>query len=212
MSSSLSDAVLLRAANLASATLHEAAHRIGALPGAIGPVRYGLKVVGRAFPVLGPSGDNLWLHRAIYEAQPGDVLVANVGTDRDFGYWGEVMAVAAQSRGLAGLVIDGGVRDGAPLMEMGFPVFSHGISIRGTGKDPEGHGTLGQPVVMGSTTVRRGDLVVGDDDGVVVIPAEKAEFIVAAAEAREEKEVDILERLRSGQRSLDIYDLPRGNR
>lgn len=205
----ISDELLAEAGKLPSATLHEAAGRIGALPGAIGPVRYGMPVVGRAYPVLGPSGDNLWLHRAIYEGAPGDVLVASVGADAEFGYWGEVMAVAAQARGIAGLVIDGGVRDGAQMHERGFPVYSRGICIRGTIKNPDGHGTLGSPVVVGEVVVRRGDLVVGDDDGVVIIPAERVPEVVAHGFAREEKEADVFARLADGERSLDIYDMPR---
>lgn len=209
MAETLSDADLARAAGLPSATVHEAAGRVGALPGRLGPVHPSMAVAGRAYPVSGPSGDNLWLHRAIVEAAPGDVLVASLGADPDYGYWGEVMAVAAQARGIAGLVIDGCVRDALQLSERGFPVFSTGLSIRGTAKDPIGYGTLGAPVRIGEVRVHRGDLVVGDADGVVVIPAARASEVLAASVAREEAEVAIFARLEAGEHTTTIYDLPR---
>lgn len=207
-STTISDELLAQASKLPSATLHEAAGRTGALPGAITPVRYGMSVVGRAYPVSGPGGDNLWLHHAIYECNPGDVLIASVGNDYEYGYWGEVLAVAAQARGISGLVIDGGVRDGAQMNDRAFPVFSRGICIRGTVKNPEGHGTLGLPVAIGNIVVARGDLVVGDDDGVVVIPASRVAEVVDEGLAREDKEADVFRRLSAGERSVDIYGMP----
>ncbi|MGY4099417.1 RraA family protein [Nocardia sp. R16R-3T] len=203
------DALLKEAARFPSATLHEAAGRAGALPGYIGPVRPGMSVAGRAYPVSGPGGDNLWLHRAIYECAPGDVIVASVGPERDFGYWGEVMAVAAIARGIAGLVIDGCVRDAVQLEQRGFPVFSSGLCIRGTVKNPIGYGTLGTPITVGEVTVRRGDLVVGDADGVVVLAGDSVADVVGASARREEKETHVFARLGAGERSLDIYDMPR---
>jgi len=196
-------------AGLSSATLHEAAGRIGALPAAIKPIRPGMRVVGPAFPVSGVIGDNLWLHRAIAEACSGDVIVAAVaGADApDYGYWGEVMAVAAQARGIAGLVIDGGVRDVVQLEDRSFPVFARCLCIRGTGKDPAAPSTLGQPVRLGEVTVRAGDLVLGDDDGVVVIPQLQAATAVAAGVRRDTEEQRIFQRLLAGETSLAVYGL-----
>jgi 4-hydroxy-4-methyl-2-oxoglutarate aldolase len=195
---------------LSSATLHEAAGRIGALPGAIKPIRPGMRVVGPAYPISGVVGDNLWLHRAIAEARPGDVLVAAVAGDDapDYGYWGEVLAVAAQARGIAGLVIDGGVRDVVQLEERGFPVFARGLCIRGTEKDPAAPSTHGSPVRFGGVTVRAGDLVLGDDDGVVVIPQDRAGAAVEAGVRRDADENDIFARLLAGETTLAIYGLP----
>ena len=120
---------------LPTATLHEAGGRIGVMPSAIKPVSPTFRVCGPAVTVHSPGGDNLWLHRAIYVAQPGDVLVVHVSGEYDFGYWGEIMSCAAKARGLAGLVIDGCVRDGGILADFGLPVFARGLCIRGTGKD-----------------------------------------------------------------------------
>ncbi|HWK34803.1 RraA family protein, partial [Sphingomonas sp.] len=131
---SVSDALVARSAARSTATLHEAGGRIGALPPAIKPHAANVTLAGRAYPVMSPGGDNLWLHHAIYHAAPGDILVVATG-DHGFGYWGEVMAVAAQARGIAGLVIDGGVRDSQPMLALGFPVFSTAACIQGTGKD-----------------------------------------------------------------------------
>jgi 4-hydroxy-4-methyl-2-oxoglutarate aldolase len=119
------------------------------------------------------------------------------------------MAVAASARGVAGLVIDGCVRDAVQLEQRDFPVFAAGLSIRGTGKSPVGYGTLGSAISIGQTKVERGDLVVGDADGVVVLPALAVAEAVAASAGREAKEQDVFERLEAGERSLDIYGMPR---
>jgi 4-hydroxy-4-methyl-2-oxoglutarate aldolase len=158
--------------------------------------------------VSSPPGDNLWLHRAIYAAGPGDVLVVSVDGDGEFGYWGEVMSEAALARSLGGLVIDGPVRDAARLRALGFPVFATGLCIRGTGKDPAAQGGLEAPVVLGDVTVNHGDLVMGDEDGVVVVPSAEARRAIDLAEAREQEEATIFDRLRAGETTLSIYGLP----
>ncbi|MGY1841968.1 RraA family protein [Modestobacter sp. SYSU DS0875] len=197
-----------RAARLGASTLHEAAGRIGALPSTIGALhREQPAVAGPALTVSCPAGDNLWLHRALYAALPGDVLVVEVGAGEDHGYWGEVMATAAQARGIAGLVISGCVRDAVQLQRLGFPVFATGTCIRGTGKDPDRAGGIGGRVRFGDVPVTAGDLVVGDADGVVVVPAAQAEQAVAAGVAREDKEADVMARLRAGATTLDLFGL-----
>ncbi|WP_051215297.1 4-carboxy-4-hydroxy-2-oxoadipate aldolase/oxaloacetate decarboxylase [Granulicoccus phenolivorans] len=206
--SGLSTDLVARGAALGAATLHEAGGKIGALPHTIRPVAPGMKVAGPAYPVAGPGGDNLWLHHAIYAAAPGDVLVISVDGLTGHGHWGEVMAVAAQQRGIAGLIIDGGVRDAEQLATRGFPTFSGGICIRGTKKDPRGAGSLGTPVAIGGISVHAGDLVVADADGVVIVPAERAAEVVAAGEAREAEEQEIFRRLAAGETTVDIYGLP----
>ncbi|MFI6934297.1 RraA family protein [Streptomyces sp. NPDC050287] len=188
-----------------SATLHEAAGRIGALPSAIGPAFPGARVAGPAFPVGCPPGDNLWIHRALYAAEPGDVLVVDTGGGTEFGYWGEILSTAAIARGLAGLVIDGGVRDQDALTDLGLPVFSTGLCIRGTGKDHGAAGSLGVTVRVGEVFVVRGDLVVGDADGVVVIPQADTEAVMKAAVERDAKEAELMRRIRAGERTLDLY-------
>lgn len=198
--------VVQRARALPASTLHEAGGRIGVMPPAIKPVAPGMRVCGPAVPVQSPGGDNLWLHRAIYVAQPGDVLVVHVSDAVDYGYWGEIMSAAAHARGLGGLVIDGCVRDGAVLADFGLPVFARGLCIRGTGKDYGARGWINHPVLFGDLTVHPGDLVVGDTDGVVVLPRERAAQVVQAATEREAKEAAIIERLRAGERTLEVYN------
>lgn len=202
--------ILARAQALSSATMHEAAGRIGALPSSLKPLAVTQKVCGPALPVKSPGGDNLWLHRAVYEAEPGEVLVIDVSGGVEFGYWGEVLAIASQVRGIAGLVITGGVRDSQRMVEIGFPVFSAAVCIQGTGKDPNGAGSVGAPVTIGSVTINRGDLILGDADGLVVIPADKAAWAVEQSEGRDADEVDYFARLRAGETTLAIYNLPGG--
>lgn len=203
--SPLSAEILAEAAKLATSTLHEAADKIGALPAAIKPIAPGMRVCGPAFPVKGPPLDNLWLHYALDEAKPGDVIVADVGGLYEGGYWGEVMATGAVGRKLGGLVINGCVRDGNELAEMGWPVFARGLAMRGTYKDHGANGLIGVPVPVGDVVVSPGDLVVGDTDGVVVIPADLAEEAIAASKAREAREADLMEKLRTGKSTVEIY-------
>lgn len=197
------------AAQLGTATLHEAAGQIGAMHSAIVSRTPGLPLAGWAFPVACPANDNLWLHRAVYAAAPGDVLVVDVAGHFEAGYWGEILSWAARSRGLAGVVIDGGVRDVARLGEIGVPVFSRCRSIRGTTKHADGRGALNQPTVVGGLTVQPGDLVVGDDDGVVLLPRPDVPGILAKARAREDRETEIIAQIREGRTTLELYGFAR---
>lgn len=193
---------------LGTATLHEAAGKAGALPSSLINRTPPAGLAGPAYPVRCPPGDNLWLHHALYRASPGDVLVADVGDGAEFGYWGELLSLAAVAQGLAGLVITGGVRDVARLRETGFPVFSARLAIRGTTKNPDLRGSLGEPVTIGQIVVRPSDLVVGDDDGLVVIARDRVGAVLRAALRREADELQIAQQLRSGQRTLDLLNLP----
>jgi 4-hydroxy-4-methyl-2-oxoglutarate aldolase len=195
-----------KARRIPASTLHEAGGRIGVLPPAIKPVAASFRICGPAVTVNSPGGDNLWLHRAIYVAQPGDVLVVHVSDCHDYGYWGEIMSTAARVRGLGGLVIDGCVRDGEVLEEYGFPIFARGLCIRGTGKDYGARGWINHPTLFGDLIVNPGDLIVGDTDGVVVLPRERAAGIVDAGVEREAKEKAILERLEHGERTIEVYN------
>ncbi|HKS50227.1 MAG TPA: RraA family protein [Amycolatopsis sp.] len=193
---------------LSSATVHEAAGRIGALPSAIKPLSPDMRLEAPAFPVRVPPGDNLWLHRAVYAAERGEVLVVDTGGGFEYGYWGEVLAEAAIARGLAGLVIDGGVRDSRRLIELGWPVFAERLCVRGTAKDPGGDGELGEPVRLGDVTVGLGDLIVADADGVVCVPTASADDIRSRSAERERTETEYIRRLRGGETTLAIYGLP----
>ncbi|MGF6955657.1 4-carboxy-4-hydroxy-2-oxoadipate aldolase/oxaloacetate decarboxylase [Paraburkholderia youngii] len=200
------DAKVVEAArNVPAAALHEAGGKIGVLPTSIRPVAPGFRICGTAFTVHSPGGDNLWLHRAILAANPGDVLVVYANGAYDHGYWGEVMTTAAKVRGLAGLVIDGCVRDADLLEQIGFPVFSRGLSIRGTGKDYGAIGWLNAPVLLGNTTIEPGDLIVGDRDGVVAVPRARASEVVAKAAQREIDEAAICKRIEAGETTMQIY-------
>ena len=203
----LSPALLRQASELSSATLHEAAGKSGALPAAIKPIDRSMRLCGRAFPVRCPPGDNLWIHRALAAAEVGEVLVVSVGSGVEFGYWGEIMGTAAQARGLAGLVISGGVRDVIALRKLGLPTFSACISIRGTVKDPAGDGAIGEPVRIGDIVISRGDLIFGDADGVVALTPGAAQAAIPASIARDAQEADILDRVRGGALTLDVYKL-----
>lgn len=198
-------ALIAQARTLPTPTLHEAGKKIGALPSAIKPVSPTFKTCGQALTVHSPGGDNLWLHRALAIAQPGDVMVVFANGAYEHGYWGEIMGTMAQQRRLAGLVIDACVRDGALIAQMGFPVFSRGLCIRGTGKDFGATGWINHPVMIGDITVHAGDLVVGDGDGVVVIPQAQAAEVVAAGVRREHEEAQICQRLLAGETTMAVY-------
>jgi len=201
----VSAAVVAAARALPTATLHEAGGKIGALPSIIKPVAAAFRCCGPALTVHSPGGDNLWLHRALDIAQPGDVLVVHVSGAYDHGYWGEIMTTMAKARGLAGLVIDGCVRDGVLLEQIGFPVFARGLCIRGTAKDYGAIGWLNAPVLVGDITVSAGDLVVGDGDGVVVVPRLRAAEVVAKSQERDRDEAAILKRLQAGESTMQVY-------
>ena len=196
-----------RARALSAATVHEAGGKIGVMPPQIKPVHPHFRVCGPALTVHSPPGDNLWLHHAICDARPGDVLVVHCNGAFDHGYWGEVMSTAAKARGLGGLVIDGGVRDYLLLGEVGFPVFARGQCIRGTGKDREAIGWINAPLLFGALVVHPGDLVIGDNDGVVIVPQARAGEVILASERRDADELAICARLMAGETTLDIYGL-----
>ena len=196
---------LAEAERLGAATLHEAAGRIGALPSAIKPVAPDMRIAGPAFTVHIPAGDNLYIHRALYQASPGDVLVISTSGGIEWGYWGDILNEAAMAQKLGGLVIDGGVRDVAGLSTMAFPVFSNGICLNGTIKGFQATAWLRQPVRIGDVVVKQGDLIVGDRDGVVVLPPESVAITLTQGAAREQDEADKIRRIRAGERTIDIY-------
>jgi 4-hydroxy-4-methyl-2-oxoglutarate aldolase len=188
-----------------AATLYEASPHGQACDPAIRSVWTGARVAGPAFTVQGLGGDNLALHQAVATAPAGSVLVADL-QGAAHGHWGEILAVAAQQRGILGLVIDGGVRDVAEQAELGFPVFARHVTVVGTGKEHPGR--FGVPVRVGAVVVRPGDLVVGDADGVVVIPAASLDTTIEQAEARIAAEQRAVAAIRDGVTTLEYYNLP----
>ncbi len=169
------------------------------------PIWRGARLSAPAYPVVCAPGDNLALHVALAEAPAGSALVASVGDLPARGYWGEVMTVAAVCRGVAGLVIDGCVRDTESLERRGFPVFAKGVALRGTTKDRGG--SVGLPVNLGGALVHSGDWLVGDADGVTLIRAGDLEAVIAAGEKREEKEARLFDALRSGATTMQLLSL-----
>lgn len=207
MSSPRPAGIRAQAVALGSATLYEASGRRGALPAQIAALDVSSAVCGEAFPVTCAAGDNLPVHRAVGAASAGDVLVVEAGGAGEFGYFGEVLARAAMARGIAGLVIGGGVRDANQMIALGFPVFAAGRCIRGTTKRADGLGSVGTPVVLGGVVIRRGDVIVGDGDGVVAIEAGRFPAVLAAGHARAAQEAGIFSRIAAGETTLDIYGL-----
>lgn len=187
-----------------SATLLEASGRPIGMDSRIRPAWQGARLAAPAFTVQGVGGDNLALHNAVVACPPGHVLVVNCGGE-SFGHWGEVLATAAISRDIRGLVIDGAVRDSVELAELAFPVFSTGLAIFGTGKIFPG--VLGRPTRVGGLQIRSEDIIVGDADGVVSLPVEESETILHAADERVAKEATFIRALREGATTLDLYGL-----
>jgi 4-hydroxy-4-methyl-2-oxoglutarate aldolase len=191
--------------DLGAATVYEASGRRGSVDPRIKPLARGIRVLGPAFTVECHPKDNLMLHKALQIAQEGDVLVASTQGYPDAGYWGGLMATSAMTRQFGGLAIDGCVRDSAEILEMGFPVFCRGTCMRGTVK-----GTLGRinhPMVFGEVVVNPGDLVLGDDDGLVIVPRAEMEAVLKASRERVAKEVTKSAELARGVSSVELNKL-----
>ncbi len=195
--------IIKEISQFSAATLHEAMGKRGNLPSCIKPINPKMKICGTAFTVLTAPCDNKMLHRAYAAAKKGDVLVVNCSSFYEAGYWGDLMSLGAKTKGIAGLVIDGCVRDADDIEALNFPVFSRGLCIRGTGS--VGIGSLNEPIAMGEVVVYPGDIIVGDRDGVVVIPQAEIEETIKKAYAREEKEENVRIELRKGRTSMEIY-------
>lgn len=191
---------------LGSATLGESGGR--AMRARVKAAWPGARLAAPAVTVRCTPGDNLAIHVAVATSAPGHVLVVDVGDVAERGYWGEVLTTGAESRGLLGLVIDGGVHDVDAIAAHGFPVFSAAIALRGATK--QSTGTVGKPVVVGGVPVDPGDWVVGDADGVTVVPASVLTSVLEAGRARARKEEGMFEALRNGSTTMELLGLDPG--
>ena len=194
-----------RLAALGTATLGEAAQGARFPNVQLRPIGPGMHVAGPARTVRCLPGDNLALHLAIDRAQAGEVIVVDYGGSIQSGPFGEIMALACQLRGIAGLVIDGAVRDSVQIAAMGFPTFVRGLNIKGTTKNDRGE--VDATLDIGGVTICSGDMIVADSDAVLVLPAASINEALSAGELRVFKEERMMERLRAGETTLEILGL-----
>ena len=190
---------------IGAATVHEASGRKGYVGCAIKPITKGVRICGPAFTVQCHPRDNLMLHKALERAQPGDILVASVGGYYEAGYWGGLMATSAMAKKIGGLAIDGCVRDSEEMIRMGFPIFCRGFCIQGTGKT--GLGLINHPTLFGGVMVNPGDLILGDDDGMVVVDRTECKTVLEKAIERVEMEKKKSVQLATGVSSVEFNKL-----
>jgi 4-hydroxy-4-methyl-2-oxoglutarate aldolase len=187
------------------ATVHEAQGRAGLTRPYLRPIYPEARAAGAAVTVLCQPGDNLMIHAAMETCRPGDMLVVATVSDSTDGMFGDLLGVSCQAHGVAGLVIDAGVRDTADLTEMRFPVWAKAVSAQGTVKATAG--SVNIPVVCAGALVHPGDVVIGDADGVVIVPRAHAAEVAKLARERLSREAATRERLRAGELGVDFYGL-----
>jgi 4-hydroxy-4-methyl-2-oxoglutarate aldolase len=191
--------------DLGAATVYEAQGAKGALDSGMKPIDPTSRLAGPAYTVDARPADNLILHHAVMKAQPGDVLVVDAKGFLEAGPWGDVLTILAIKRGIAGMVINGCVRDANLIISLGFPIFCRGLSIKGTAKHQPGK--VGVPVMIGDVVINPGDIIVGDRDGLVVVAKDEVEKTLASAVSREEKEDKMREAIEQGASTAELLNL-----
>jgi len=192
-------------AALGVATVHEAAGRVGIVDVPLIRVVPGSRVAGPARTALCQPGDNTMVHAAVAHARPGDVLVLTSTEPAPVALVGELLATQAQRQGVAGVLVDGAIRDLDELAELGLPIWTRHVRAQGATKGQVGK--LDVPVVVGRVEIRPGDLVVLDGDGALVLPAERLDEVLPLAVERTERETAMRRRYQDGELSYDLQGL-----
>jgi 4-hydroxy-4-methyl-2-oxoglutarate aldolase len=187
------------------ATIHEAQGRKGALSSRLKPVDYKMKLCGPAFTVKCAPRDNIMLQLAINYAKPGDIIVVSAGEYEEAGSFGDVLANACLAKGIGGLVTDTGVRDTLQLRDLGFPVFSLSVCIKGTVK--ETIAAVNDSIIVGGEIINPGDIIVGDADGLVVVRREDAQESARLSQIREDAEAGYIEAYKQGKSVIEVSNL-----
>lgn len=188
-----------------TATVHEAIGRRGYLGPDLRPIQQGTRVAGSAVTVLSHPGDNIMIHAAVEVCEPGDLLVVTNTAPSTHGMFGDLLASSLMARGVVGLVMDAGVRDTLDLRAMGFAVWTRHVSCEGTVKNTPG--SVNVPISINGVIVHPGDVICGDDDGVVTVPRAEAAWALEQSNARLDSEAGTRARLQAGELGLDMYGL-----
>ena len=203
--SAVAQDTLAELARLGSATVYEAGGRGGYVDADLHQILPGSRVAGPARTVACGQDDNLMVHAVMAAVQPGEVIVLTMPEPRPVALVGDLLATQAKAQGAAGMLIDASVRDVEELVELGLPIWARWIRVRGAAKDVAG--TIGEPVVVGGATIRQGDVLVLDADGVAVVEHERVDEVLAASLEREERERVKRAKLQDGALSYDLDGL-----